>query len=225
MGSENPPTTGAAAGKTYAETRLTVLLKEYELIRAEQLLCIARVRYLAMFAIGIAGAALPAIATIIAAKDFGGADFVGEVIKQRSLLLQFIMVGVSLCAVALLQIYIGVFKQIFAFAEYFRVILIPDVNATLKQIGQSTSPNVFQWEVWLQRERSRSTLHKADSDLEAEPILISAVSMIYMSACIGVSWYSKSLFELSLLAFGALCLFIFFKYLGFRKVLKASTTD
>ena len=217
--------TAAASGKTYAETRLGALLKEYEFLRAEQLMCIGRVRYLAMFAIGIAGASLPAIATIIASKESGPLNGIGEIVKDRGLLLQLIALGVSLCACALLQIYIGVFKQIFAFATYFRVVLVPDINATAARLSEQPEAQIFQWEVWLQKERERSTLHKADTDLEAEPILISAVAVVYMLAGLAISAHTRELRGAAALATIILAGFIFAKYRSFRNVLKKSTDD
>ena len=85
------------------------------------------------------------------------------------------------------------------------------------------SGNVFRWEHWLQVERSASTLNRADTDLEAEPILISAVSVLYMSGNLAISWFANSLLIPSVLVLLLLGAFIYAKYRSFRRVLQRST--
>ncbi|WP_417283539.1 hypothetical protein [Comamonas sp.] len=177
----------------YYELRLGAIVKDYEFIRAEQLICIGRVRYIAMFSVALAGAALPAIATVLAAGATPDTDIL-KVVINRALVLQIITIGISLCAASLLQIYVGVFKQIFSFAAYFRIMLVPEVNKCLAALGPGI-PNspVLSWELWLQNQRRDSKWYTADLDLKAEPILIAAVSIGYMALALVVSFHSNTL--------------------------------
>lgn len=210
--------------KNYAEVRLQILLKDAEFIRSEALLCISKVRHLAVFSIGMAGAVLPLFAVMLTRNP---SSDIWIVILENSEVISLIMVGVVLCSLAILQIYIGVFKQIFSFAAYFRDVLIPDINSTLQLLNPfEVNTQVMRWEIWLRDLRSASASYTADSDLRAEPILIASVSIIYALLILALATL-KSPYSLGSLCASILwilvCFFLYRKYIGFRGTLKAST--
>lgn len=206
----------------YLELRLQVLLKDADFLRAEALFCIGRVRYVALFSIAIAGAALPAMATVIGSGDHGNLGML-EIVRLKALPLQVISLGVSLSGACLLQIYIGVFKQIFSFSAYFRAALIPDINRTLAALipGKVHSP-VFQWENWLQRKRLESVYYAAHIELNAEPALIALVSLGYAVIFALVSYFSETWMIQSYVWVIFMLCFLIDKYLSFRKVSRHS---
>jgi hypothetical protein len=197
-------------------------MKEAEFLRAESLMCISRVRYLGLFAIGLGGAALPVLATILTEGAMANEAF-GARVQRQVIAVQIILFGVTLAATALMQIYVGVFKQIFTFAAYFRRSLVPDLNHTLRRLDPSrSSAPVMAWELWLQTERAAAKLHVGDSDLRAEPLLIGLVSLIYASASLVTSLYTRMYLALSIILLAVTLAFIVRNLMTLTRILKAS---
>lgn len=112
--------------------RFEALLKEAELVRDESLLCIDKIRKLAIIAVGISGASLPIIASLLTNNLSDDTPNNGVSLAQRfeqnSIIIQFLCFGISAVCAAILQIYVGIFKQIFSFAKYQRQVISPNLN-------------------------------------------------------------------------------------------------
>ena len=207
-----------------ARAKLDVLLKEAEFLRAEILACIGRVRYLGLFPVIVGGGAFPVLATILMDGASSGTSLQARV-EASHVALQAVMLGVAFASAALLNVYLGVFKQIFAAAAYFRHQLIPAVNEALASLGCPEDGRVLGWELWLRNQRANSRHFAGDSDLKAEPYLIAGVGVAYAAGAVitasiagATTWVSGTVLVLVL---G----FVVEKFSQFYAVLKAAATD
>jgi hypothetical protein len=201
------------------------LIKEAEFIRNEALLCIENVRKMAIYSTYIAGFALPIIAGLLSVKEGpSGISSVGSLLQaaeKNLLVIQFVCLGVSLTCLAFLRIYVGNFLQIFTFAKYFRDHLTPAIN---RHAGNPDT-ELFHWENWLKKHRSKSAFFIGDSDLAAEPILISLYVLAYGAGFVAIGHFGGS-FPISSLVIGAfILLFILLTYLKFRMTLRRAVKD
>ena len=202
--------------------KFEALLKEAELVRDESLLCIDKIRKLAIIAVGVSGASLPIIASLLTiniSDDIpNNAANLVQRLEQNSIIIQFLCFGIGAVCAAILQIYVGIFKQIFSFAAYQRQVISPNLN----QLVGNNDPKVFQWEIWLQSERQMQTRVVGDSDLMAEPYLIALCAFIFVGAGIVLSLffqifvYGTSVFTILIM------LHLFWKHKELRRVLRGS---
>jgi hypothetical protein len=207
---------------------LSVHLKEAELLRNESLLCIALIRRINITVVTIIGVALPAIAGIMS-RQFEGGSRTAEgggfslmpLDAQTRDIIFGICLGAGIACAALLRIYVGIFKQIFNFARYFRKVLIPNINAIL---SMSSSRDVFRWEFWLQDQRRDGPLSLGDSDLYAEPALISLVTLFFGIVAFVVARSDDSLFPVAVIFLGFLLLTCVLSCLSIYRVLNDSTS-
>lgn len=200
------------------------LIKEAEFIRSETLLCIDKVRQLTVYCTSIAGFALPVIASFIVAKDGGlalnSATNVFQAIEKNHLVIQFICVGICFTCIAFLRIYVGLFKQIFTFAKYFRDHLSPSIN---NHVGNPMT-KLFFWEDWLKTNRSKKSLFIGDIDLAAEPLLMSLYIVLYGSGFVLIGHHFNSFPKTSYFLGVVVVFTIISVYLKFTNTLKTAAT-
>ena len=207
---------------TQDRLRFDALLKEAELVRNESLLCIDKIRRLAIIAVGISGASLPIIASLltdnISDDTSNNAVSLAQRLEQNAIIIQFLCFGISGVCAAILQIYVGIFKQIFSFAKYQRQVISPNLN----QLVGNNGPKIFQWEIWLQSERQMKTRVVGDLDLMVEPYLIAFCALIFVGAAETIGLYFQ-FFVYGTSIFAILTvLHLFWKHKELRRVLRES---
>lgn len=203
---------------------LQVLLKEAEFIRAETLICVAVIRKISFSVITIIGLTVPILASVLSFRLDGDFSVQGDSINSFRILMSaieannLILVGVTTGAgaaiVALLRVYLGVMRQIFNFAKYFREILYVEINSL-----EQSARKLLSWEVWLKEKRS-SRFHVGDSDLSAEPILISVSAFLVGSMGVVFAQHNAVLLTLSTIFLLVILLIVAFSLRAMLQVLK-----
>jgi hypothetical protein len=199
------------------------LIKEAEFVRSETLLVIENVRRLAVYSTYIAGFGLPIIASLLTVGDSATQGSPKEAILsamgQNTLIIQFLCLGVSICCLAFLRIYVGNFLQIFNFARYYREYLSPSIN----KFCHYADLKLLYWEQWLATNRKRHAFAVGDSLLTAEPILIALYSLSYGFMFLFISYLSGNLFWFSVAFFAFATAVIIQTFIRFVLILKSST--
>ena len=211
----------------FEERRLLfeALLKELQLIRDEELICIAHVRRLPVTATYIVGFSLPIIASIFTLNFTGdpiaGSDMDALVaaLQNGGELCAVLALGVSMVCATLMRIYVGAFKQIFNMARYIREHIAPALN----RLTGGDIP-VLHWEHWLQEHRSRSPTHVGDADLAAEPKIIAGYSMGFALLALALSAATHFFVVGFGLAAFAVLLVLVLSHLDFARVLDAAAS-
>ncbi|MHC9236279.1 hypothetical protein ACX9MO_11630 [Pseudooceanicola sp. 502str34] len=180
------------------------LLREMEILRAEQREQIAYGRSLPVRATTVAGVALPVTVGFVsgAVKNNTTAGVPrmvtdGATTLERLFgalgtaapLITFITLAVALICLSYLVIYCGSFKQTFLLARYMREHLAPAINHRAASAGNG-APDLYHWEGWLLDHRNRRDRgrHVGDANLMAEPVIIAAIVATYLAVAVVASW-------------------------------------